>query len=314
MKWWRSIMSESLPERISLGASDLQVSPLGIGTNSWGLSSRADPGKRATFEAILGSGVNFIDTAEVYRRGGSERTLGQFLPESRRQIILATKFFPFPWRLGRSRLIPALRASLARLNTPQVDLYMLHFPFPPVPLATWMRALAEAREAGLTRAVGISNCGPDQLRRAHALLAVAGLPLASDQVEYSLLTRRAERSGLLAECRRLNVALVAYRPLGYGLLTGKYRAENLPAVLHGRRITPAYLRRITPLLDLLRQTAGSHGKTPSQVALNWIICKGAIPIPGVKTPAQVAENAGAQGWRLETGEVAALDRVSLEVS
>ena len=307
-------MTEQLPERISLGASDLRVSPLGVGTNAWGRIFQAEPGKQATFDAILDNGINFIDTAEFYQLGGSERTLGRFLQKSRQAVVVATKFFPFPWRLGKSWLIPALRASLRRLGIPQVDLYMLHFPVPPVPLDTWIQALADARETGLTRAVGISNCGPDQMRRAHAILSGRNLPLASDQVEYSLLARRAERTGLLAACHELNVSLVAYRPLGYGLLTGKYRVEDLPAVLHGRRITPAYLQRITPLIDLVGALARSHGKTPSQVALNWVICQGAIPIPGAKNPAQAAENAGALGWRLETGEVAALDQASRDFS
>jgi len=303
-------MNDQPLERIPLGGSDLRVSPLGVGTNSWGSPYSADPQKQATFDAILGSGVNFIDTAEVYQVSGSERTLGQFLPKSRQDVILATKFFPYPWRVGKFSLIPALKASMRRLSILQVDLYQLHFPLPPVPLGAWMQALADALQAGLTRAVGISNCNTNQMKLAHAILAGRGIPLASNQVEYSLLARRAEHSGLLAACQELNVALIAYRPLGYGLLTGKYREEDLPAVLHGRRITPAYLRRITPLIDLLREIANGRGKTLSQVALNWIICKGAIPIPGAKRPSQAAENAGAMGWRLEPGEVAALDQAS----
>ena len=307
-------MAEQLPERISLGGSDLRVSPIGIGTNAWGRPFQADPQKQTTFDSILASDVNFIDTAEFYQLGGSERTLGQFLQESRQGVVVATKFFPFPWRVGKPWMIPALRASLRRLRIPQVDLYMLHFPSPPVPPGVWFQALADAREAGLTRAVGISNCSPHLMRQAHTILARRNIPLASDQVEYSLLARRAERNGLLAACRDLNVTLVGYRPLGYGLLTGKYRIEDLPAVLHGRRITPAYLQRITPLIDLLREMARRHGKTPSQVSLNWVICKGVIPIPGAKNPAQAAENAGALGWRLEAGEVAALDEASREFS
>jgi aryl-alcohol dehydrogenase-like predicted oxidoreductase len=108
----------------------------------------------------------------------------------------------------------------------------------------------------------------------------------------------------------MGVTMVAYRPLGYGLLTGKYRLEDLPATLHGRYIKKTDLLRVTPLLDLLRELAGTHGKTPSQVALNWIMSKGAVPIPGAKNPRQAAENAGALGWRLEPAEVEALDRVS----
>ncbi len=140
------------------------------------------------------------------------------------------------------------------------------------------------QQAGLTRAVGISNCGAGQTRRAHALLIGRGLLLASNQVEYSLLNRAAERNGLLYTCRELGVSLVAYRPLGYGLLTGKYTPKDLPAILHGRLVRRADLQRITPLLELLGGLAKRYGKTLAQVALNWIVCKGAVPIPGAKNP------------------------------
>jgi aryl-alcohol dehydrogenase-like predicted oxidoreductase len=303
-------MDAQTPEHISLGVTDLSISPLGMGTNAWGFSNRADPDKGPTFDAAIASGVNFIDTAEVYNFGGSERTVGLSIQKSRPDVVLATKFFPYPWRLSKSSLTTALRRSLKRLGIPQVDLYILHFPIPPVPLETWVEALADVQQAGLTRAVGISNCSLDQMRRAHAVLARHGISLASNQVEYSLLHRTSEHSGLLEACRQLGVTMVAYRPLGYGLLTGKYRLENLPAVLHGRLIRKADLLRVTPLLDLLRELARNHDKTLSQIALNWIVRKGAVPIPGAKNPFQAAENAGALGWRLTPAEIAALDRVS----
>jgi aryl-alcohol dehydrogenase-like predicted oxidoreductase len=303
-------MDIPLPERISLGASNLRISPLGIGTNAWGSRNQGDPAKQPTLEAALAGGINFIDTAEVYLFGGSEKTLGLLLPKYRAELVLATKFFPYPWRLTKSSLRAALQASLERLGVPQVDLYILHFPVPPVPLETWVEGLAEVQKAGLTRAVGISNCNAQQTRRAQAVLAKHGIPLASNQVEYSLLNRSAEKNGLLETCRELGVTLVAYRPLGYGLLTGKYKPEDLPAVLHGRLIRPADLKRVSPLIELLGELASRHNKTPAQVALNWIVCKGAVPIPGAKNPAQAAQNAGALGWRLEAGEVEALDRES----
>jgi aryl-alcohol dehydrogenase-like predicted oxidoreductase len=307
-------MNTSPPERISLGATDLRISPLGMGTNAWGFSRRADPEKKPTLEAALEAGINFIDTAEVYNLGGSEKTIGLLLQKYRAEVVLATKFFPFPWRLAKSSLTAALRASLGRLGVPNVDLYILHFPVPPLPLEAWVEALADVQRAGLTRAVGISNCNPEQTRRAHSVLDGSGIPLASNQVEYSLLKRTAERSGLLKTCQELGVTLVAYRPLGYGLLTGKYTLEDLPSTLHGRIVKRADLQRVEPLLELLRKLARSHGKTPSQVALNWILCKGAVPIPGAKNPRQAVENAGALGWRLDAAEVEALDQASEPLS
>jgi aryl-alcohol dehydrogenase-like predicted oxidoreductase len=307
-------MNAQIPERISLGASDLQISPIGMGTNAWGFPRRADPEKRLSFDAALDAGINFIDTAEIYNFGGSERTLGLFLQEPRKELVLATKFFPYPWRLSRSSLTEALRASLKRLGVPSVDLYILHFPVPPIPLETWIEALAEVQRAGLTRHVGISNCNTAQTRQAQAILAERGIPLASNQVEFSLLHRNAENNGLLTTCQELGVTLVAYRPLGYGLLSGKYKLEDLPAFLHGRVISRADLRRISPLLDILHECARNHSKTPSQVALNWIVCKGVVPIPGAKNPLQAGENAGAMGWHLEAAEVEALDQASKKAS
>jgi aryl-alcohol dehydrogenase-like predicted oxidoreductase len=307
-------MENSIPERISLGKTDLSISPLGMGTNAWGFRNRGDPAKLPTLEAALAGGINFIDTAEVYLFGGSEKTLGLLLPKYRAEVVLASKFFPYPWRLSRSSMRTALHSSLERLGVPQVDLYILHFPVPPVPLETWVEGLADVQQAGLTRAVGISNCNARQTRRAQAVLAKRGLALASNQVEYSLLNRSAERNGLLETCRELGVTLVAYRPLGYGLLTGKYKPEDLPAVLHGRLIRPSDLQRVSPLIELLGELARSHAKTPAQVALNWIVCKGAVPIPGAKNPAQAAQNAGALGWRLDEAELEALDKASARLS
>ena len=303
-------MDHSNPARISLGASGLSVSPVGMGTNAWGFNRLADPEKGPTLAAALQAGINFIDTAEVYHFGGSEKTLGLLLPKSGQDVVLATKFFPYPWRLSKSSLADALRASLERLGLPKVQLYILHFPVPPVPLETWLEALAEVQQSGLTRAVGISNCTAQQTRRAQAVLARHAIPLASNQVEYSLLNRSAERSGLLDTCRELGVSLVAYRPLGYGLLTGKYQPADLPKILHGRLISRLDLQKVAPLVELLGELAQRHTRTRAQVALNWIVCKGALPIPGAKNARQAAENAGAFGWRLDPVEVEALDRAS----
>jgi aryl-alcohol dehydrogenase-like predicted oxidoreductase len=298
-------------EKVSLGKSPLRVSRLGVGTNFWGSNRQADPGLRPVFDTALELGVNFFDTAEIYGFGGSERTLGQFLPAAGEKAVLATKFFPMPYRLGKSTLAAALRASLERLQMARVDLYLIHFPIPPVAIETWMEALAEMVEAGLTRAVGVSNYNPEQLGRAHAALARRGVSLACNQVEYSLLKRAPERSGLLSMCRELDVTLVAYRPVASGLLAGKYSLESPPQGWRGRLYNRQLLARLQPLVDLLGRTGAAHdGKSPSQVALNWLICKGALPIPGATKVGHMQENAGALGWRLTEDEVAGLDRAS----
>lgn len=305
-------------DTVSLGRTEIRVTPLGLGTWQWGDTLFWGYGKgyaeseiKAAFDASLAAGITFFDTAEVYGRGRSERFLGRFSAGHREGLVIATKFMPLPWRLGKGQLVAALRGSLARLGLTQVDLYQVHWPFPPRPVEFWADALADAVQAGLTRAVGVSNYNADQLRRAHEALAKRGVPLASNQVEYSLLHRAPERNGVLDACHELGVTLIAYSPLGKGLLTGKYTPDNPPPGFRKRIARREQLAQIQPLIGLLREIGAGHGgKSPSQVALNWLICKGAVPIPGAKNARQAEQNAGALGWRLSAEEVAALDAAS----
>jgi aryl-alcohol dehydrogenase-like predicted oxidoreductase len=151
------------------------------------------------------------------------------------------------------------------------------------------------------------------MERAHAALARRGIALAANQVEYSLIQRSPERTGLLPACRDLGVTLIAYSPLGMGLLTGKYGPGRPPPLARRSRVAVP-LEHLTPLLETLRQVGGEHGgKTPSQVALNWTMAKGTLPIPGAKTERQAAENAGALGWSLTPDQMARLDSSSAAI-
>jgi aryl-alcohol dehydrogenase-like predicted oxidoreductase len=166
-----------------------------------------------------------------------------------------------------------------------------------------MDAMAGAVEAGWVRAVGVSNYSSEQTRRAHAALAKRGISLASNQVKYSLLHRAPERSGLVQACRELNVTLIAYSPIAQGVLTGKFTPSHPPPGARGRGYNRERLSRIQPLVSYLREIGTGHGgKTPAQVALNWVMCKGAVPIPGVKNVRQTLEILGAMGWRLSESE------------
>jgi aryl-alcohol dehydrogenase-like predicted oxidoreductase len=282
----------------------------------WGFGrSYAAADVRGAFDASLAAGVTFFDTAEVYGMGRSEKLLGEFARSgSRPAVIVATKFMPLPWRWTKGSLLRALRHSLSRLDVPRVDLYQIHWPFPPMSIEWWMDALAEAVQVGLARAVGVSNFDVEQTRRAHAALARRGVPLASNQVPYSLLNRGVEKSGLVALCRELGVRVIAYSPIEKGILSGKYSAKNPPPGPRGRLYSAEYMTRSQPLISVMRNLGMAHGgKTPTQVALNWLICKGALPIPGAKNAQQAQENTGALGWRLTPSEVSALEATSEQI-
>ena len=255
--------------------------------------------------------MNFFDTAEIYGSGASERNLGTFIREAGQPTIVASKFFPFPWRLRGKAIPTAVRASLQRLGLERIDLYQMHWQYPPVSIETWMGGLADAFDQGLIRAAGVSNYSVPQMRAAHAALARQNMPLASNQVRFNLLDRRPERSGLLETCRGLNVTLIAYSPIAQGLLTGKYSRQHPMRGLRSARLGSLSYERLDRLVGLLREIGSGHGgKTPAQVALNWVICKGALPIPGAKTAQQAEENAGAIGWRLTPDDVSALDALT----
>jgi aryl-alcohol dehydrogenase-like predicted oxidoreductase len=258
----------------------------------------------------LDEGIRFVDTAEIYGNGRSERLLGQFLKETDQPVLIATKFLPFPWRFGKGAFPRALKGSLARLGAESVDLYQIHGPTPLMSIDTMMAGLAECIKAGLTRTVGVSNFNQTQMLAAYSALARHGTPLASNQVHYSLLNRTVEKDGTLARCKELGIRLIAYSPIEKGLLSGKYATGSPPPGARSRTYT-SLLPRIGKLLKLMTEIGQDRGgKSNTQVALNWVICKGALPIPGAKNAAQALENTGGLGWRLTEEEVARLDQES----
>ena len=278
----------------------------------WGFGSGyGDAECKTAFDASVAAGINFFDSAELYGFGHSETLLGQLTRGTNDSLVVATKFFPYPWRLRRANFTAALRASLKRMGVERVDLYQIHQPIPPVAIETWVDALGDAVQAGLTRAAGVSNYNAAQTRRAFDVLSKRGILLASNQVKYSLLDRHIERDGTMQVCRELGVTIIAYSPIEMGLLTGKYTAQNPPRGARGLRYNRNYLDQIQPVIARLRAIGAAHGgKTPAQVALNWTICKGTVPIPGAKNARQAEENIGALGWRLTDGEAAAIDAAS----
>jgi aryl-alcohol dehydrogenase-like predicted oxidoreductase len=248
-----------------LGRSDLQASRLGVGAMTWGDPSgwsRFTPAKLAyggaegaqeearAFESSLAAGVRFFDTAAMYSNGASEGRLGELARGT--AALIATKFPP-GMRSTAEDMPDALEESLARLGRTSVDLYQHHYPTKRIDIPQLMGLMADAVAAGKVKAVGVSNYSAEQMRIAHALLAERGVPLAFNQVQYSLLHRQPETNGALDTCRELGVTLIAYQPLASGALTGKYLAGARPRGL--RRFTPAFRRSrrksVTPVVSLL---------------------------------------------------------------
>ncbi len=295
----------------------LHVVEMGLGAWSWGDRvvwqygrGYTDEDIRQAFQTSIKEGIRFIDTAEVYGSGRSERLAGQFIKETDQPVLIATKFFPLPWRLTKNSIRAALQRSLERLGVDTVDLYQIHRPTPLLSPEKMMEGMAVCIDKGLTRAVGVSNFGQSAMLRAYSILSREHIPLASNQVKYSLLDRTVEKNGLLARCKELGVRLIAYSPLEMGMLTGKYTPENPPTGTRGTSYG-SLLKKIGPLLKLMTTIGQDHsGKSNSQVALNWAICKGALPIPGAKNAAQAHQNAGALGWKLTDEEVEKLDEAS----
>jgi aryl-alcohol dehydrogenase-like predicted oxidoreductase len=302
-----------MAETISIGKTDLNVPPLGLGTWQWGDQGMWQYGAgysqndvEAAYRESRAAGITFFDTAEIYGRGLSEKILGPLVQAERNAVTVATKFAPWPYRLTASTLPKALDASLGRLGLAQVDLYQIHWPWGAmISIERLMDAMADQVERGKVRTVGVSNYTASHMRRAHAALAKRGISLASNQVHYSLLHRKPEQNGVLAACRELNVRLIAYSPLEKGALTGKYhQGVTVSGARKGtRHFRPAALQASAPLIDVMTKIGEAHGgKTPAQVSLNWLIHQGALPIPGAKNASQAASNAGALGWSLTDEE------------
>ncbi len=315
----------SISEKRRLGKTDLMVSPIGLGMMEFGgggLMAAAFPvipqaDKNATVQAALDGGINWFDTAELYGNGVSERSLALALQAAGKRdqdVIVATKWWPLFRTAGSIRR--TIDARLRFLQGYSIGLYMVHQPFGLSSKEAEMEAMADLVEAGTVHSVGVSNFSPGQMRRAHKTLAKRGLPLAANQVKYSLVDRRIETNGVLDTAKELGITIIAYTPLGFGLLTGKYHKN--PELLGTKSFyTRARLRgrieKTRPLVTVLEAIGATHNATPGQVALNWVIHSHGdvvVTIPGVTNASQAGQNAGAMGFRLSDDEMAALDERS----
>jgi aryl-alcohol dehydrogenase-like predicted oxidoreductase len=310
-----------------LGKSNLRVPRMGVGAMTWGNArgmARMHPAKMAygepedyeaekgAFEASLAAGINLFDTAAMYSYGASERRLGELARDG--DVIIGTKF-PGSFFFRVDNLPREIEASLARLGRSTIDLYQHHYPNNSISIPRLMDLLGDAVEAGKIKAVGVSNYSAEQMQAAYAALAKRGIPLASNQVEYSLLHRQPETNGVLDACRELGITLIAYQPLASGALTGKYTRGTRPSGFF-RRFMPNFrekgLAAIEPVIKLLREIGERYGKSPAQVALRWLIeNEQVLPIPGAKNGQQATTNAGALTFHLTQEEIDTLNQATL---
>ena len=309
-----------------LGPTDIEITPIGLG--AWQFSEgqgfnrlfwpKMDPEQTdETVRAALDGGITWFDTAEAYGGGRSERGLARALSaagKTRDGVVVATKWQPVLRTAGS--IGTTIEQRLSNLAPFAIDLYQIHNPASFSSVESEMSAMAGLVEAGKVRAVGVSNFSLGRMRRAHAALARRGLPLASNQVKYSLLDRRIERNGVLDGAREMGVTIIAYSPLEMGLLSGKFHRD--PDLLRQRPVVRRFalrrkVERSRPLVAALEQIAAAHGASVAQVALNWLVnFHGAavVAIPGASKPDHARESAGAMVISLTPDEMDRIDQLT----
>jgi aryl-alcohol dehydrogenase-like predicted oxidoreductase len=306
-----------------LGTSRLLVSAVGLGCNNFGIRCDFEQ-TRAVVHKALDLGITLFDTADSYgRRGGSETLLGQILRSRRKEVILATKFGTAMDDEGtlkgasRRYIMTAVEASLRRLQTDWIDLYQLHHPDPTTPIEETLRALDDLIRQGKVRHIGSSNFSGRQLNEADETARRAHLhTFASAQNEYSIL-RRAVEEDVVPSMVACGVGLLPYFPLASGLLTGKYRREEIPP---GTRLaTPrphesAFLAAANwKLIDALDRYCKERGRSLLELAISWLLSKPVVAsvIAGATKPEQLEENASAARWSPTDDELADIERLCM---
>ena len=310
----------------SLGKTEILVSPVGLGmmefSGGGGLIGSMFPiigqdEKNATVKAALDGGINWFDTAELYGAGVSEASLAAALKNAGKtdqDVVVATKWWPL-FRTARNIPI-SIQDRLRFLDGYSISLYMVHQPFGFSSPEAEMEAMADLVKAGKIRAVGVSNFNSEQMRRAVKTLQKRGLPLAANQVRYSLLDRSIETNGILETAKELGVTIIAYTPLASGLLTGKYHKN--PELLEKKSFFwRARLRngveKSRALVTAMEEIGAKYSATPAQVALNWVINaqgESVVTIPGATKVRQAEESAGAMKFKLSNEEIERLNELS----
>jgi aryl-alcohol dehydrogenase-like predicted oxidoreductase len=299
-----------------LGKSELNVSVIGVGTwpiggSFWGFSD--DAKAVAAIEKAIDSGLNLIDTAPVYGNGHSEKLVARAIKGRRQQVIIATKCgLHFKGATAINDLKPdsirqELEASLKRLGTDMIDLYQCHWPDPATPIEETIGEMAKMKAEGKIRAIGVSNFDAALLEKAQKVA-----PIASNQVPYSLLNREIENE-LIPFCLEQDIGILAYGPLGGGILSGKYREKPKFRKNDARTFFYNYYEeplwtKVQALLKELEKIAARHDRPVVQVAINWVRQQSGIisALVGAKNPQQAEVNATTGDWQLSNEELAVI--------
>ena len=306
-----------------LGTTGIDISAIGLGCMSMSpvYGPTDDAGSIATIHRALELGINFLDTADIYGAGGNEELVGRAIRGRRDQVVLATKFgnvIKGSWADTKRYSIDgtpgyvkrAVETSLRRLGVETIDLYYQHRVDPRTPIEETVGAMAQLVKEGKIRYLGLSEAGPDTIRRAHAVHPIAAL-----QTEYSLWTRDPEDE-LLGLTEDLGITFVAYSPLGRGFLTGSIKSPEDLAPDDWRRSNPRFqgenFQKNLELVEELEVLAANKETTPAQLALAWLLTRGknVVPIPGSRRIERLEENAAAADIKLTENDLHRLELIA----
>jgi aryl-alcohol dehydrogenase-like predicted oxidoreductase len=312
---------------------DLKLGKLGAGLMQWGTTdidnkivnpkgNLAEDDVRAIWKTCRDHNIVFFDTAEGYGGGTSEmrvRSVKKWYEDNLNgkpegNVVIATKFLPTLWRWTKSSFYKSLRGSLDRLGVNCIDLYFIHTPIHPLPLQYFIQWACDAVDDGLIKHIGISNCDADLTLRAAAVAKKNGKRIACNQIMLNLLVwKSVKHQETVRTCHELGIQIVAYSPIGQGLLTDSLTEDKF-AGIRAVKMTGVKLHEIHPLRAKIQAISDTRDCTMAQVAINWVRGHGAVPLVGCRSVKQVEDAAQSVSWDLSKEEVEELDNLSLGLS